>query len=59
MEEEIENEREAYKKYCRKEQTKMINLNQKATMPKAEEAYRESCERFISKIDHDLNGNSD
>jgi hypothetical protein len=37
----------------------MINMNQKELMPKVQEAYRESCERFFSKIKHDVNGNKD
>jgi len=44
MEEEIENEREAYKNYYGEGQTKMINMNQKELMPEVQEAYRESCE---------------
>lgn len=34
-------------------------MNQKELMSEVEEAYRESFERFISKMEHDVNGNKD
>jgi len=37
----------------------MINMKQKEPIRDVQEAYRESCERFISKIEHDVNGNKD
>lgn len=34
-------------------------MKQKELIPEVQVAYRESCERFISKTEHDVNGNKD
>jgi len=37
----------------------MIDMKQKELIQAVQETYRESCERFISKIEYDVNGNKD